>query len=166
VKTTVIVSGTLQLFMAGYSLCKKVCCNINYTIYSCLFVAVSWNTSNRKYISLYSNYSNIHPTRCNFTQLILSGNCSTCFGWYFHPSPGAQTTVSTASGICHTVTATCRYRGRVWTGLSVLCVAYKFGWDCSLIQTCTPNSYLSRVTYTRCRIDTINSPDDGHMAAW
>jgi len=22
------------------------------------------------------------------------------------------------------------------------------------------------VTYTRCRIDTINSPDDGHMAAW
>jgi len=21
------------------------------------------------------------------------------------------------------------------------------------------------VTYTRCRIDTINSPDDGHMAA-
>jgi len=22
-----------------------------------------------------------------------------------------------------------------------------------------------RVTYTRCRIDTINSPDDGHMAA-
>jgi len=28
--------------------------------------------------------------------------------------------VSTASGICHTVTATCRYRGRVGTGLSVL----------------------------------------------
>jgi len=25
-----------------------------------------------------------------------------------HPSSGAQTTVSTASGICHTVTATCR----------------------------------------------------------
>ena len=35
-----------------------------------------------------------------------------------------QTTVSTASGICHTVTATCRYRGRVGTGLSVLWVAY------------------------------------------
>jgi uncharacterized transporter YbjL len=29
-------------------------------------------------------------------------------------------TVSTASGICHTVTATCRCRGRVGTGLSVL----------------------------------------------
>ena len=28
--------------------------------------------------------------------------------------------VSTASGICHTVTATCRYRGRVGTGFSVL----------------------------------------------
>ena len=34
-----------------------------------------------------------------------------------------------------------------------------------LIQTCTPDGYLYRVTYTRCRIDTINSPDDGHMAA-
>src|SRR5215475_4474095 len=30
--------------------------------------------------------------------------------WYFHPSSGAHTTVSTASGICHTVTAICRYR--------------------------------------------------------
>jgi hypothetical protein len=45
--------------------------------------------------------------------LFISGNCSTCFGWYFHPSSGAHTTVSTASGICHnTVTATCRYGGR------------------------------------------------------
>jgi hypothetical protein len=32
--------------------------------------------------------------------------------------------VSTASGICHTVTAICRYRGRVGTSLSVLWVAY------------------------------------------
>src|SRR5215475_2724573 len=54
----------------------------------------------------------------------ISGNCSTCFEWYFHPSSGAHTTVSTASGICHTVTAICRYRGRVGTGLSVLWVAY------------------------------------------
>jgi len=44
--------------------------------------------------------------------LFISGNCSTCFGWYLHPSSGAYTTVSTASGICHTVTATCRYSGR------------------------------------------------------
>jgi hypothetical protein len=29
---------------------------------------------------------------------------------------------------------------------------------------CTPNIHLYRVTYNRC-IDTINSPDDGHMAA-
>jgi hypothetical protein len=57
--------------------------------------------------------------------LIVSGNCSTCFGWYFHPTSGAHTTVSTASGICHsTITAICRYRGRVGTGLSVLWVAY------------------------------------------
>jgi len=31
--------------------------------------------------------------------------------------------------------------------------------------TCTPNGHLYRVTYTRCRLDTNNSPDDGHMAA-
>jgi hypothetical protein len=56
--------------------------------------------------------------------LFISGNYSTCFGWYFHPSSGAHTTTSTASGICHTVTAICRYRERVGTGLSVLWVAY------------------------------------------
>jgi hypothetical protein len=29
--------------------------------------------------------------------LFISGNCSTCFGWYFHPSSGAHTTVSTVT---------------------------------------------------------------------
>jgi len=66
----------------------------------------------------------IYPTRYNVTQFILSGNCSTCFGWYVHLSSGAHTTVSTASGICHTVIAICRYRGGVGTGLSVVWVAY------------------------------------------
>jgi hypothetical protein len=56
--------------------------------------------------------------------LFIYGNLSTRFGWYFHPSSGAHTTESTASGICHTVTAICRFRGRVGTGLSVLWVAY------------------------------------------
>ena len=57
-------------------------------------------------------HSNLYTTRCNVTRFILSGNCSTCFGWYLHPSSGAQTTVSTASGICQTLTATCCYSGR------------------------------------------------------
>jgi hypothetical protein len=56
--------------------------------------------------------------------LFISGNYSTCFGCYFHPSSGAHTTVCTASGIYHTVTAICRYRGRVGNGLPVLWVAY------------------------------------------
>jgi hypothetical protein len=56
--------------------------------------------------------------------LFLPGNCSTCFGWYFYASSGAHTPISAASGICHTVTAICRYRGRVGTGLSVLWVVY------------------------------------------
>ena len=45
--------------------------------------------------------------------LFISGNCSTCFGWYLHPSSAAHTTVSTASGICQTVTATCHYKQQV-----------------------------------------------------
>src|SRR5215475_9624408 len=35
-----------------------------------------------------------------------------------HPSSGAQTTLSTASGICYAVNAICSYRGRAGTGLS------------------------------------------------
>jgi len=31
--------------------------------------------------------------------------------------------------------------------------------------TCIPDGHLHRVTYTRYHIETINSPDDGHMAA-
>ena len=51
--------------------------------------------------------------------LFISGNCSTCSGWYLHPSSGAHTTVSTASGTCQTVTATCRYCGRVGTAVAI-----------------------------------------------
>jgi hypothetical protein len=71
-------------------------------------------------IPIYS-YSQQDATSHN---VFIFGNCSTCFGWHFHPSSVAHTTVSTASGICHTVTAICRYRGSVGTGLSVLWVAY------------------------------------------
>jgi hypothetical protein len=38
-----------------------------------------------------------------------------------------------------------------------------FGWRS--IQTCIPDGHLHRVTYTRCRIDTIDSPDDEHVGA-
>ena len=47
--------------------------------------------------------------------LFIYGNCSTCFGWFLHPSSGAHTTVSAVSGTCQTVTATFRYRGGVGT---------------------------------------------------
>jgi len=46
--------------------------------------------------------------------LFISVNRSTCFGWYLHPSSGAHVTVSTASGISKTVTAT--FRESDWTG--------------------------------------------------
>jgi hypothetical protein len=44
----------------------------------------------------------------------------TSVGFSFH----MHTTVSTTSGSCHTVTAICRYHGRVGTGLNVLWVVY------------------------------------------
>jgi len=34
---------------------------------------------------------------------ILTDNCTTCFGRYYHPSSGAQTTVTTESGNRYTV---------------------------------------------------------------
>jgi Fe2+ or Zn2+ uptake regulation protein len=37
--------------------------------------------------------------------------------------------------------------------------------DCCGIPPCIPDSYLYRVTNTRCRIGTAFSPDDGHVVA-
>jgi hypothetical protein len=76
--------------------------------------------------------------------LFIYGNCSTCFGWYFHPSSGAHTTVSTASGICHTVTAICRYLGRVGTGLSVLWLAYALLSRYTIFSAAVNNNKLLR----------------------
>jgi len=62
-------------------------------------------------------------------RLFISGNCSTCFGWYLHPSSGTHTTVSTASGTCQTVSATCRYRGSVEKSSTIAAVwAPDYGW--------------------------------------
>jgi hypothetical protein len=66
-------------------------------------------------VKFITNIFHICPTRWSVTHFILSGNCSTYFGCYHHPSSGTQITVSTASGICHNVTVICRYRGRVGT---------------------------------------------------
>ena len=51
--------------------------------------------------------------------LFISANCSTCFGWYLHPSSGAHITVSTVSGVIETVTATCRERDWMRTAVPV-----------------------------------------------
>jgi hypothetical protein len=68
-----------------------------------------------QHVSVFIPIYEVYPTRCNVTHFTISRNCSTCFEWYLHPSSGAHTTSSTASGICHNVAATCRYCGRVPT---------------------------------------------------
>jgi hypothetical protein len=70
-----------------------------------------YGSVHRKYIPIYIQQD------ATLHSLFISGNCSTCFGWYLHPSSGAHTTVFTASGICQTVTATCRYSGRSINGV-------------------------------------------------
>jgi len=44
------------------------------------------------------------------------------------------------------------------------CLVCRFGWMSS-IQTCTLDGHLHRVTYTRCRINTIDSPDNEYKGA-
>jgi hypothetical protein len=62
--------------------------------------------------------------QCYTVYLYLETALHVSAGTSTHHQEGAHTTVSTASGICHTVSAICRYRGRVGTGLNVLWVAY------------------------------------------
>jgi hypothetical protein len=52
-------------------------------------------------------------------------------------------------GICHSLWIT------VWYA----------GWNEVFISPCVPDSHPHRVTNTKCRIDTVSSPDDGHMVA-
>jgi hypothetical protein len=91
--------------------------------------------------------------------LFISGNSSTCFGWYFHPSSGAHTTVPTASDICHTVTAIGRYRGRVGTGLSVLWVAYATHSTLKPVKPVKPlKQYSTHITKTPTQTHTLQNP--------
>src|SRR5215475_7337034 len=93
--------------------------------------------------------------------LFISGNCSTCFGWYFHPSSGAHTTVSTASGICHTVTAISRYQLEPVCKCAVGGVRHpqhtQTGSNSSTIAADSSNG----VTNTRCCRYGCCAPDDG-----
>ena len=61
-------------------------------------------SAHRKYIPIYIQQNAM------LHSLFISGNCSTYFGCIstYHQE---HKTVSTASGTCQTVTATCRYRG-------------------------------------------------------
>jgi hypothetical protein len=101
---------------------KYVLADIKHRIWSLIFtltlILLMWIIGWANIIPIYIQQD------ATLHSLFISVNCSTCFGWYFQPSSGAHTTVSTASGICHTVTAICRFRWRVGTGLSVLWVAY------------------------------------------
>jgi hypothetical protein len=75
----------------------------------------NWNIIDKKF----DNYESVHrkyipiyiQQDATLHTLFISGNYCTCFGCYFHPSSGAHTNLSTASGICHTVTVNYSYIG-------------------------------------------------------
>ena len=60
--------------------------------------------------------------------------------------------------------AMCPSSGELIVSIRHLIYVTLYRWP-SGVQVCTPDGHLYRVTYARCRIDTINPPDDGHMAA-
>ena len=77
------------------------------------FTAFVYDWLRQTFLLLFQQDATLHSLFYLETALHVSG-------WYHHPSSETQTTVSTTSGICHTVTAICRFRGRAGTGLSVL----------------------------------------------
>ena len=52
---------------------------------------------------------------------------------------------------------------------ATLCTCYlssmQGGMELSSIPPCIPDSHLYRITGTKCRINTVVSPDDGHIVA-
>jgi hypothetical protein len=106
-----------------------------------------------KYISIYIQQDAM------LHSLFIFGNCSAYFGWYFHPSSGVLTTVSTASGICHTVTAICRYRGRVETGVECAVGGVCHSNNITVLEYTTDTSH--KVTRGH-RCKNGGAPDDGH----
>jgi len=75
--------------------------------YKTRICALSWSVTK---IILRCTVNKTQKKKATIYSLFKSVNCSTCFGWYLHPSSGAHITVITVSGIIETVTATCRGR--------------------------------------------------------
>ena len=62
----------------------------------------------------------IFPTRCNITQFIYFWKTALLVSGGISTHHQEHTTVCTVTGTCQTVTVTCRYCGRVGTGLRVV----------------------------------------------
>jgi len=82
-------------------------------IWACILNTATGHSTHITFMgSVHRKYIPVHIQQDEtLHSLFIYGNCSTCFGWYLHPSSGEHTTVSNASNICHTVTAIWRYRG-------------------------------------------------------
>ena len=88
-----------DLYHFSYSYPLRACtehCPISSNLITELCISFAGNNTESWYISgrgdaddptnlnCPSKYSYVYSTKCIVTQFILSGNCSTCFGWY-HP---------------------------------------------------------------------------------
>ena len=65
---------------------------------------MSYSTYIREALESYVRHIPIYIQQdATLHSLFISGNCSTCFGWYLQPSSEARTTVSKESGTCQSV---------------------------------------------------------------
>ena len=78
------------------------------------------NTFRSKGVTPEEGSFDIFPTRCNITQYIYFWKTALHVSGGISTHHQERTTVFTVSGTCQTVTATCRYCGRVGNGLNVV----------------------------------------------
>jgi len=81
-----------------------------------------------------------------YTIYLFLENCSTCFGWYLHPSSGAHKIVFTVSGTCQNRYCYLPLLWKSWNwfecgvGIVLICfVQIWTGWIA--VQTCLPDGH-------------------------
>ena len=130
--TSVRPHGTTRLPLDGFpwnfSISPK---SVEKNQVSCKSDKNKWHSTLRaKYVFNFNIHGSVHRNNiliyiqqdATLHSLFISWNRSRCFGWYHHPSSGAQTTVSTVSGICHTVMNRVKFTDKVYVKIRKQCV--------------------------------------------
>jgi len=141
--------NTILAILCGWLVCRSLCCYIPDRMQYLLFCVDDWHAG---------ACAPAYQTECN-----------TCYPvwmtvWYAGPYAAAyQTKYNTCYSVWMTGMQEHMLLHTRWnTILAILC-----GWLSGMqsICSCIPESHLYRITGTKCRLDTVVSPDDGNMIA-